>query len=749
MPHDVAREIFGKALELDEERRIDFVREACKGNDALRAEVEALVRLDGEASALEDRIRIETPISLSERRSDVEAAPPGAPRWSLPGFTVVKKIGEGGIGVVYEARQHTPARRVAIKVLRDDVRSERALRRFEFEGQVLARLNHPGIARVFETGTVDVDGGRRPYLVMERVDGIPITELVTRRGLSIEDRVRLMIRVCHAVQNAHQKGVLHRDLKPGNILVDTSGQPRIVDFGTARIESAESKSWHTATAEIIGTIRYMSPEQLEGRSEEIDARSDIYALGVVFYEILAGRLPHDSSGSAFHQLARSICEEDPVPLGRVDRALGGDLEAIVQTALEKRPEDRYASASALADDLGRMLRHEVVQARPMTSSYRLRKLVRRQRTLVTAAAIILVALVGAAAVSFDQWRRAAHARDEVVLALDFFDSIFEAIGNTPGGRDSLVVDYLEMASSRVEESFALYPGMQARLHESFGNAYEHLGEYESAAGQLAESLRIQRELHGERDAKTLQTMTTLGGLLHLEEKHDEADTLLREAFELAGQALPPSDPVVSLTEANWAWFLARRGRLDEAEAPALGAVDKRRRYLGERDRATLFSTSNLAALRHRQERLEEAAGIFERVLPLQEEILGGAHRDTLTSRANLTAIYHRLGWNDRAVDMQEEIVESFRSSFGADHPKTLVMMENLGAMYVCADRPDDAIDIWTAVVDTYSLGDEPHPRIANVLGPLAQQLTDRGRNDEARRTLAHLARVEPPDPHRD
>lgn len=742
---DAARELFGRALEVDPDRRRDFVRAACNGDTELRRDVESLLQHDDEAAELGRSLRIDAVTSVRADRSDScgDSRGNAAPGWEVPGFAILKRIGEGGMGVVYEAQQHMPRRRVAIKVLRDDVRCDRALRRFEFEGHVLAHLTHPGIARVYETGTIEVDGRRRPYLAMERVDGVPITAFVTRERLDIDERVRLMTRVCDAVQHAHQKGIFHRDLKPGNILVDGTGQPRIVDFGTAGIddELTELRSWQTATAELIGTIRYMSPEQLEGESGDVDARSDIYALGVVLYEILTGRMPHASSGPAFHQLARAICEEDPIPVGSIDRVLRGDLEAIVQMALEKRPEQRYPSAAALADDMTRMLDNEIVQARPRTATYRLRKYIRRHRPLVAAIVTIFLALAGAAGVSFDQWRRAAAARDDAVMALDFFDSIFEALGNSPGGRDSLVLDYLAIASERVDDHFDGKPEMRVRLHESFGKAYEHLGAYESAALRLGESLRLRNELFGERDARTIEVQTMLGGVLHFCGDNQRAEELIVGAVRLAERYLSRLDPVSSLVDANWAWFLARMGRHEEAEAPALRAIAKRRDVYGTRHRKTLFSMANLGALRLREKRLEEAAEICEETLPMQDELLGATHRDTLMTRANLAVIQLHLGNVERAAKLQQEIVAHFGTVFGNEHPKTLYMRENLGVMLARAGRTEDSIRVLSSVVDTYAAQSPPNLRLAKVLPPLAEQLDGMNRFDEARDARGWLGRI--------
>jgi serine/threonine protein kinase len=298
------------------------------------------------------------------------------------------------MGIVYEAQQETPKRRVALKLLRPTLLSEKARRRFAFETEVLARLQHSGIAQIFEAGTVDTGAGPQPYFAMERIEGSLLTRFAEEQQLGTRERVEIFVRICEAVQHAHQKGVIHRDLKPANILVDGSGQPKILDFGIARATDSDlqTTTQQTDVSKLIGTIAYMSPEQAAGSPEDVDTRSDVYTLGVILYELLVGCLPYDVGGKLIHEAVRIIRENEPTPLSSVQKIFRGDLEIIVGKALEKKPELRFPSANDMAEDIERYLRQEPITARPPSALYRMRKFTTRNKTLVAGLIGILLSL---------------------------------------------------------------------------------------------------------------------------------------------------------------------------------------------------------------------------------------------------------------------------------------------------------------------------------------------------------------------
>ncbi|MHC4990986.1 MAG: serine/threonine-protein kinase, partial [Planctomycetota bacterium] len=311
-----ATRIAAEVMELDEADRPSFMRDACGDDAALRSKVEALLEADASAGSF----LLEPALARSD---DAEEAFDQALERAFGerGHRIVRRLASGGMGVVYEAEQHHPARRVALKVIRVGMTSASALRRFDHEARVLGRLHHNGIAQIYEAGTIDTGYGPQPYFAMELVDGPPLLQYAAEAELDVGGRLRLFGRVCDAVQYAHQRGVIHRDLKPANILVADDGQPKVLDFGVARATDGDvqATTLHTAADDLLGTVPYMSPEQLSGDADEVDTRSDVYALGVTLYELLSGRLPHSVRRTPIAEAARIVRDEDPTSLSTVNR----------------------------------------------------------------------------------------------------------------------------------------------------------------------------------------------------------------------------------------------------------------------------------------------------------------------------------------------------------------------------------------------------------------------------------------------
>jgi tetratricopeptide (TPR) repeat protein/tRNA A-37 threonylcarbamoyl transferase component Bud32 len=378
------------AEEQPPERRAEYLRQACPDTE-LRAEVEALLAADARASA---RGFLATPCS----ETDHEFPPGGAPDREIGRrigpYEIREVLGHGGMGSVYRAERVEGNYRqtVAIKVIRPDRDGAEVARRFRTERQILAGLKHPNIAGLLYA---DATPDGQPYLVMDYIDGLPIDRYCRQPGVSIPLRLELIATLCDAVQYAHQRMVIHRDLKPGNILVDAGGQPKILDFGVARVTDPELQATtaQTEAGRIVGTLAYMSPEQVSGRPEDIDTRADIYALGVLCFQLLAGCLPHRLEGKSLPEAIRVIAESEALPLGSVDRALRGDLDTIVAKALARDKAARYGSASELAADIRHFLHDEPITARPRSTLYHLGKFARRNRGLVAAVLAVVVALV--------------------------------------------------------------------------------------------------------------------------------------------------------------------------------------------------------------------------------------------------------------------------------------------------------------------------------------------------------------------
>jgi hypothetical protein len=407
-----------EALNLAPAERSAFVRAACAEDASLLAEVGALLDACASAATFLEAPVLATAVTRHAMAAPaIPAAPAAAPAAAdrrIGRYRVLATLGVGGMGVVYLAEQDHPRRTVALKVIRPELATERILRRFEMEGEILARLKHPGIAQVYEAGTADTGQGPQPYLAMELVNGRPI-DVHAAGKLGARDRMELIARVCDAVQHAHQQGVVHRDLKPGNILVDASGQPKVLDFGVARFSGSEQGEGakHTLTGQIVGTLPYMSPEQASGSPAAIDTRTDVYALGAILYLLLSGRTPHRLDDANVLEAARMIRDDEPPSLGTIDRSLRGDAETIVAKALEKDKERRYQSPAELAADIRRFLADEPIMARPASTFYLLRKFAARNRALVGGIATTVVVLVlGLATTAFFALESRRHAVEE-------------------------------------------------------------------------------------------------------------------------------------------------------------------------------------------------------------------------------------------------------------------------------------------------------------------------------------------------
>jgi WD40 repeat protein/predicted Ser/Thr protein kinase len=402
--------LFKQAIDLDAPRLAAFLDEHCGDDAGLRAAVEELLQLDSKARADESLLR--SPVAGSRPRGLASPVP------SVGRYRVVRVLGEGGMGTVYEAEQDNPRRTVALKVIRAGLASD-LLHRFAREAQILGRLHHPGIAQVYEAGVAD---SGQPYFAMELIAGMPLERYAGEQALDTRGRLELVARVCDAVQHAHERGVIHRDLKPANILVEKSGQPKVLDFGVARAADpgVTAGGGRTEAGQLIGTLNYMSPEQASGDPAAIDPRGDVYALGVILYELLAHRLPYILDDLPLPEAARVIREQEPSRLGSLDSHLRGDVETIVAKALEKDKARRYASAGELAADIRRFLKHEPIRARPTSALYQLRKFARRHKALVGAVVGVAAALAAGTVVSVLYAVRADHnarqARYQTYLA---------------------------------------------------------------------------------------------------------------------------------------------------------------------------------------------------------------------------------------------------------------------------------------------------------------------------------------------
>jgi len=696
------RDLFLAAGERPADEWSRFLDEQCAGNPELRAEVEALLAESADANSF-----LDSPILGGGVIGEQAAEAPGLPERIGP-YRILGWLGEGGMGVVYRAEQTDPRRAVALKVIRPGVETERMLARFRYEAQVLGLLQHPGIAQIFEAGSAETEQGPRPFFAMELVEGQPLTAWADEQKLGTRARLELLARVCDAVQHAHQKGVIHRDLKPGNILVDRSGQPKILDFGVARATDADIRTtMQTATGQLIGTIAYMSPEQVSGDSGELDTRSDVYALGVIAYELIGGRLPHDIAGKTLPQALRVIGDQEPARLSSVNRVFRGDLETIVGKGLAREKERRYQAASDLADDIRRYLDDQPISARPATTLYQLRTFARRNKALAAVVVVAFIALV--ATLGHMTWQRnralAAEKRaaEQAAIATEVNRFLNEELLAAAGplrasDKDITVRQVLDAAAAEVEGSFEGQPAVAASVRDTLALTYKHLGEFETAEAHFLKAVRLYGEAPGDWRAERLDVRNELGVLYKLQGRYEVAESLDLEVLEGKRALYGDRHLKTSGSMTNLAAVYHAMGRHAEAELLYLEALEVRRELLGVNDEETLIVQANLANLYHDMGRYEDALAMHLETLEVRRRVLGDDHVRTVRNMNALAKVHLKLKEYDEAELLWLEVVEARRRTLGEKHPDTLLTMNNLAALYKELERYDEAEAMFVQVL---------------------------------------------------
>jgi tetratricopeptide (TPR) repeat protein/tRNA A-37 threonylcarbamoyl transferase component Bud32 len=639
--HGRARALFLEACALPEAEREAFLARACAGDPELEREMLALLAHDAAASAFLDEPALGRAFVLPAAR---ELGAGSEPRGSAPHpatigpFTILGVLGEGGMGTVYLAEQRLPKRTVALKVLHGDVGSKKSLERFELEVEILGRLKHPGIAQIYDAGRADLGRGAQLYLAMERVQGPAITRFARERGCSTAARIELLARACDAVQHAHLRGVIHRDLKPDHILVDEDGQPKVLDFGVARLLDplARGALEQTRAGELVGTLAYMSPEQVSGSGEEIDVRADVYGLGLVAYELFADERAQELADLPLAEAVRSILVKEPRPLGEIRRDLRGDVEIIVAKALAKDRDRRYGSPAELAADLRHHLRHEPIAARPPSAWDALVRFARRRRALVAVLATLTLILVGAAVTSTSLWLRSRAEAHRSALLFDALNDLLSSVDPMRSGPDTRVVEVLREIERDLTLRLQGEPKLEAPLRLLLGSLFQKIGDYHASESNLRRALELSLAVNGPRHETTLVARIELAGLFaQFLERYVDAQVELDEALRWASREFESDDP--HLFEArSYAAFLKRmRGDLSGAIADYRVLVPDAVRALGPADSQTFkIQSSSAAALREAGE-LEEAERVLRDVLASELAVLGPEHRTSLLTMFSL------------------------------------------------------------------------------------------------------------------
>ncbi len=726
--------ILDAALRRDPGERVAYLGEACGRDPALREEVERLLAWADEGEALErppleNLADVESLLAAGPQRSGAAPETKGAaePALRIGAYRTLRELGRGGAGVVYLAARDDAEyrKRVAIKVLSWGAEFGDIVSRFRNERQIVAGMEHPNVARLLDGGSTE-DG--RPYFVMEYVEGRPIDRYCDAGRLSIRERLRLFLGVCSAVDFVHRNLVVHRDLKPANILVTPDDVPKLLDFGIAKLLSPELSATpldvtHPDTRAM--TPEYASPEQVRG--DPITTASDIYSLGVLLYELLAGRRPYRLRSRQLHELARAICEEEPMPPsaaaaltedvpGRggsvrkttpetvssaraetpwgLRRRLEGDLDAVVLMALRKEPQRRYGSVGQLAEDVQRVLEGLPIRARTPTLAYRASRFLRRHKTAVAASVAVAVSLMALSTVAV--WQR-DRARKEAARAAAISAFLKETLRSgdptARGGRAVTVEEVLARAVGRIQSSFANDAETAAELKHTLGSTYSQLGLHDEAEPLLRSSLDLLARTRGESDSSLILPLDALATVRKEQGDYEEAERLYDRALGLSRAF----------------------GRDNALEAKILG---------------------HLGSLHARQQRYAAAEQLFERALAIERRVWASDPAKTAESLNNLAAVYAHTGRYLEAEPLLRRSLALTERELGPEHPSVTTVRANLGAVALGLRRYAEAEPLIVQALETEEkvLGSE-HPSVAGTRGLLGRLYLDQGRHAEAEAPL--------------
>lgn len=793
---EAVQRIFHKALDLPRNRHGQLLAEACGDDPELRREVESL--LDAHFA---DENFLETPAVETASGGADGALDRAGER--IGDYEIVERLGTGGMGDVLLARHETPAftRTVAIKIVKRGMDTDEVLRRFALERRILATLVHPNIAQLHDAGATD-DG--RPYFVMEYVDGLRIDDWVRAEKPSTSERLRLFQSICHAVQYAHQNLVVHRDIKPGNVLVSRQGTPKLVDFGIGKIlsDTDELGDAMTRTQQAVLTPDYAAPEQLRG--EPVTTATDIYALGVLLYELLTGERPWDDQKTGKAERTRRMSERlptrpsdalahserlDPVERSRRRRELRGDLDDIVLQAMRSEPERRYRTAAALADDIDRHLAGLPVAARGDSKLYRTNKFVRRNAGMVAAAVAFVGGLIAITTMAVVQSERVARERDKAQEVQRFLLETFGATTaeGTPG--DSVSVrQLLDGQAAIVDKAYEDDPVLRAELLAVLGDAYERLGLYDKAEELVFRSLEARRSLYRQAHPDVAASLNLLGWIRHqqgasgeglklLEQsvamwrtlgdgkeaavaralndlgavydqlgRDEDAEKLLRESLAVRARAGGMTGAGAAVTSSNLAVLLYRRGDFAGADEFGQAALEALRASVGADHQRTFIAQSNLATVRWVAGDLDGAAALFEDLLERQTRIDGGRNARTAAAMVSYASLLRVRNHMDEAEALLRQALAIQEEVLDPDHRSIGNTLHMLGVILQRTDRNAEAIPLLLRMleINRRAYGEE-HAQVAEALYSLARSHEIDGNLDlaeaKARESLAIAERV--------
>ena len=753
-----AETIFYRSLERSGTEREAYLDRECGDDAELRAQVDALLDADIQSDSF-----LQSPLGNENVRGSGETTQDPLIGQRVGQYLVQRRIAAGGMGVVYVAIQTKPRREVALKVMNAGAFSTSALRRFEQEEEVLARLRHANIAQIFDAGTHNTAVGPVPYFVMEYLEGAKtITTFAKENDLSHRETLQLFLGVCDAVQHGHQRGIIHRDLKPANILVVDSGVPKVIDFGVARMVDSDvsAATVHSQSGQLIGTLRYMSPEQSLGDATEIDTRSDVYALGVVLYELLTGQLPYDMTTLSPFDIPRIIREVEAERMVTIDPSLKGDLEVITLKALEKDRDRRYQSVSDFARDIRHFLKNEAIEARRDRPWYVFRKTISRHKSAVLVAAIILLLVTGSTIALAILYRDANAQRQQAQAnlqrskeaetraeedaatanqAVSFLVSLFKVTNpyslpelSSRVGGDVTAREILDRGVERIRTDLGDQPNIRGTLLTALGTVYSDLALYDKAESLLREAVEVRRQNLGSQNAATANSLKELGTLLVQRGHNEEARTLIQEALGVQRRVLDKDDLEIADTLRTLGFLRHSEHAFEAAEQSHREALAITRKHFGEIHPDVARSLNGVALALHALGKYDQAEPLFNESLRIKKHVYGPNHMEVALALNNIAALLRSKGQIDAAQAMYRESLKIKRDILGNQHPSVATTLNNLAALLHDKREYEEAGKLYReALAIRRSFLGEQHPSTAQVLNNLGELMMDSNRIDQA------------------
>ncbi len=731
--------LFHGAADLPPQQQQQYLQREADADPKLIAEVLALLAEDARSDSLLDRDRAEV-------AGELLSSDPAVPTTRFGPYRILKLLGEGGMGVVYLGQRGDLGSVAAIKILRDAWLSPARKERFESEQRTLAQLNHPSIAHLYDADALP-DG--TPWIAMEYVDGVPLTTYCDGKNASIRERLQLFHTVCEAVQHAHRHLVIHRDLKPSNILVTAEGQVKLLDFGIAKqLDSLDLPADQTQTGLRLLTPAYAAPEQIRGG--RVGIYTDVYALGVILYQLLTGKLPFDLTDRTPEEAAKIITEEaaerPSLAAGRTEAhqtvavrvaapSAWADLDVLCLTAMHKDPQRRYRTVEALLRDVDHFLNGEPLEARPDTVGYRLGKFVRRNLVpvLATAATLtIITALIVFYTVNLTRARNQAQAEAARTQRIQrFMVNLFQSGDESTAPGDSLRVVTVIDRGLQEAQTLAEDPQIQSELNLTLGGLYTQLGKYQRADSLITVALETRRKLLGPEHPDVAPALVALGELRLKQARYDESEKLIRDGLSLARRRYPPGHVAIATANASLGQVLVEKGQYDSA----IPVIRETIRLYGARDTNSADYASAITDLANAEffaGNYPVADSLYNQVLGRSRHIYGERHPHVAEDLANLGQVQQMLGSYEKAEGYYRGAFDISKEWYGLNHPETASYLTMLGRSLLFQNKFDSAkVSLSHALEIQEKLHGPNHPEVANALNELGSLAWQRDFLDEA------------------